>query len=82
MQALIDFEGWRKWRGYEDSPQNTNSPQLVSSPTQKGGFQAVKALGTKPTSKVSVVEGDSSGSSSGKDEDGENHGPVKSTVPA
>lgn len=22
MQALIDFEGWRKWRGFADEPQS------------------------------------------------------------
>ncbi|CRG87656.1 Response regulator mcs4 [Talaromyces islandicus] len=81
MQALIDFEGWRKWRGYEDPPRNTNSTQPESSPTQKPGSHAAKVLGTKQASKVSVVEGESSGNSSGKDEDGENQKPVKSTIP-
>lgn len=37
MQALIDFEGWRKWRGFLDSPQSS-SPSLDSaaSPMQTG----------------------------------------------
>lgn len=37
MQALIDFEGWRKWRGFLDTPQSS-SPSLDSaaSPMQTG----------------------------------------------
>lgn len=37
MQALIDFEGWRKWRGFLDSPVSS-SPGLDSaaSPMQTG----------------------------------------------
>lgn len=37
MQALIDFEGWRKWRGFMDSP-SSSSPDVGSatSPMQKG----------------------------------------------
>ncbi|EAW12786.1 putative response regulator [Aspergillus clavatus NRRL 1] len=26
MQALIDFEGWRKWRGFADEPQSSSPP--------------------------------------------------------
>lgn len=37
MQALIDFEGWRKWRGFRDSPRSM-SPNFDSaaSPMQTG----------------------------------------------
>lgn len=37
MQALIDFDGWRKWRGFQDSPRST-SPNFDSaaSPMQTG----------------------------------------------
>ncbi|KAJ5966377.1 hypothetical protein N7481_013091 [Penicillium waksmanii] len=37
MQALIDFEGWRKWRGFLDTPPSS-SPSLDSaaSPMQTG----------------------------------------------
>lgn len=37
MQALIDFEGWRKWRGFMDSPRSA-SPGFDSaaSPMQGG----------------------------------------------
>lgn len=40
MQALIDFEGWRKWRGFMDSPRSS-SPAIDSaaSPMQ-GGYRA------------------------------------------
>ena len=38
MQALIDFEGWRKWRGFMDSPRSS-SPGFdnAASPMQGGG---------------------------------------------
>lgn len=37
MQALIDFEGWRKWRGFMDSPRSS-SPAFdnAASPMQGG----------------------------------------------
>jgi osomolarity two-component system response regulator SSK1 len=37
MQALIDFEGWRKWRGFMDSPRSS-SPGFdnAASPMQSG----------------------------------------------
>ncbi|KAF7717810.1 Uncharacterized protein PECH_008451 [Penicillium ucsense] len=37
MQALIDFDGWRKWRGFQDSPRSA-SPNFDSaaSPMQTG----------------------------------------------
>ncbi|KAJ5775609.1 uncharacterized protein N7511_000620 [Penicillium nucicola] len=43
MQALIDFEGWRKWRGFMDSPRS-NSPAIdtTASPMQ-GGHRAEPA---------------------------------------
>ncbi|KAJ6164530.1 hypothetical protein N7470_003202 [Penicillium chermesinum] len=37
MQALIDYEGWRKWRGFLDSPRSTSpSFDSASSPMQGG----------------------------------------------
>lgn len=37
MQALIDFEGWRKWRGFLDSPQSSSpNPDSAASPMQDG----------------------------------------------
>ncbi|KAJ5948884.1 hypothetical protein N7454_002191 [Penicillium verhagenii] len=43
MQALIDFEGWRKWRGFMDSPRPM-SPRFDSaaSPMQTGARDASK----------------------------------------
>jgi osomolarity two-component system response regulator SSK1 len=37
MQALIDFDGWRKWRGFQDSPRSA-SPNFdtAASPMQTG----------------------------------------------
>ncbi|CAG8931842.1 unnamed protein product [Penicillium salamii] len=42
MQALIDFEGWRKWRGFQDSPVPT-SPAIDSaaSPMQGGHLKEI-----------------------------------------
>lgn len=44
MQALIDFEGWRKWRGFIDAPQST-SPSIDSgaSPMQVGNHNEFAA---------------------------------------
>lgn len=37
MQALIDFEGWRKWRGFIDSPRSISpTPDSAASPMQGG----------------------------------------------
>lgn len=38
MQALIDFDGWRKWRGFQDSPRSSSpSFDSAASPMQMGG---------------------------------------------
>lgn len=36
MQALIDFEGWRKWRGFADISQLSTSTDPVTSPMRVG----------------------------------------------
>ncbi|KAF9893957.1 ssk1 response regulator receiver [Aspergillus nanangensis] len=36
MQALIDFEGWRKWRGFIDSNQSSPTSEGHTSPMQMG----------------------------------------------
>ncbi|KAJ5836628.1 CheY-like superfamily [Penicillium robsamsonii] len=36
MQALIDFEGWRKWRGFMDSPRPASPVVTTASPMQGG----------------------------------------------
>ncbi|RHZ63886.1 uncharacterized protein CDV56_104221 [Aspergillus thermomutatus] len=37
MQALIDFEGWRKWRGFADEPQSSSPTDGgLTSPLQMG----------------------------------------------
>ncbi|KAJ5360425.1 CheY-like superfamily [Penicillium concentricum] len=38
MQALIDFEGWRKWRGFMDSPRPASPAVTTASPMQ-GGYR-------------------------------------------
>lgn len=80
MQALIDFEGWRKWRGYEDSPRSigaalekTASTQSPSRSRNNTTIHAVKVStndsAKKDSAQISIIEPDTSGSSSGKDED-------------
>lgn len=42
MQALIDYEGWRKWRGFMDSPRSV-SPNVndVASPMRTGDRESL-----------------------------------------
>ncbi|KAJ5947465.1 hypothetical protein N7466_000480 [Penicillium verhagenii] len=61
MQALIDFEGWRKWRGFMDSPRPM-SPRFESaaSPMQTGTRDAPKpaeALSPSITRTKSKIKG-------------------------
>lgn len=80
MQALIDFEGWRKWRGYEDPPRNIGAPLekaastlSPSRPRNNTTIHAVKVSKDdspkKDNAQISIIEPDTSESSSGKDED-------------
>jgi osomolarity two-component system response regulator SSK1 len=65
MQALIDFEGWRKWRGYEDNPR-------MIAPMRMAAAQAPhKLLSGQDDIKVAVASPGSSGSSSSRSEDTE-----------
>lgn len=78
MQALIDFEGWRKWRGYEDSPRSVAATIEGKPPSPRPRnntvAQAVKVASNdskEDGTQISIVEPESfgSGSSSSKDED-------------
>ncbi|KAL4888806.1 CheY-like superfamily [Aspergillus ambiguus] len=42
MQALIDFEGWRKWRGFADSNQSSPISEGHTSPLQVGHEGSLK----------------------------------------
>lgn len=64
MQALIDFEGWRKWRGYVDDKQPTvvdsdASPMRIgndpSTSSSNGGREPERDL--KPKSKPPASNG-------------------------
>ncbi|KAL4933117.1 response regulator [Aspergillus undulatus] len=49
MQALIDFEGWRKWRGFADSHSDSGSASGRSSPaTARGSGSASASRKTSP----------------------------------
>jgi osomolarity two-component system response regulator SSK1 len=51
MQALIDFEGWRKWRGFLDSPQSSSPGQnSAASPMQTGNHNDYVAQADGPAS--------------------------------
>ncbi|KAJ6072271.1 hypothetical protein N7467_010356 [Penicillium canescens] len=45
MQALIDFEGWRKWRGFMDSPRSTSPAIDTAASPMQGGHRAEPAQG-------------------------------------
>jgi len=49
MQALIDFDGWRKWRGFNDDPEPSPSPTTDGHTSPMHMSTAV----TKPSSPVS-----------------------------
>ena len=57
MQALIDFEGWRKWRGFNDNPLPTPLADGHTSPMHTGshghGYGHSHEPVTKPPSPVS-----------------------------
>ncbi|KAJ5451220.1 CheY-like superfamily [Penicillium cf. griseofulvum] len=39
MQALIDFEGWRKWRGFLDSPRPASPDVDTTASPMQGGYR-------------------------------------------
>lgn len=39
MQALIDFEGWRKWRGFVDAPPPASPALDASASPMQGGYR-------------------------------------------
>lgn len=72
MQALIDFEGWRRWRGFDNPPEDGPGPDqaeqaeqpaptsstLVPSPPQTDGHVSpMNSSVVKPPSPESVAEG-------------------------
>ena len=70
MQALIDFDGWRKWKDFSNSNTNTAFPEK-----DKGKLQAAKtnkvimqSAGSKEPipSRMTVANGVSSGTTKGK----------------
>ncbi|KAJ5759915.1 hypothetical protein N7520_007071 [Penicillium odoratum] len=50
MQALIDFEGWRKWRGFMDSPRSMSpNHNSAASPMQTGTRDPPQAEAPSPS---------------------------------
>lgn len=74
MQALIDFEGWRKWRGYADSPNisihnnvsKSGSNSSPPPPPRDNAVQAFRVSNLKNGSKFPDSSG--SGSSDSRDD--------------
>ncbi|KAJ5317556.1 hypothetical protein PENANT_c079G06073 [Penicillium antarcticum] len=53
MQALIDFEGWRKWRGFMDSPR-PSSPAIDNAASPMQGGHRVEPAQEDPSSPSSA----------------------------
>ncbi|KAL4991949.1 hypothetical protein BDW68DRAFT_150865 [Aspergillus falconensis] len=51
MQALIDFEGWRKWRGFATSESNSNTGSGRSSPETRNGTRKISHASPSPSAK-------------------------------
>ena len=52
MQALIDFEGWRKWRGFMDSPRAASPTVDTSSSPMQGGYHKDPPLLDPPSPSI------------------------------
>lgn len=50
MQALIDFEGWRKWRGFVDDPLPTSVTDGHASPMHMSSIVSKPPSPTSPSS--------------------------------
>jgi hypothetical protein len=50
MQALIDFEGWRKWRGFMDSPRSSSPGVDEAASPMQGGSRHESTSHTQPAS--------------------------------
>lgn len=57
MQALIDFEGWRKWRGFAHSSEQATANRNMASPMQ-GGEQKTEQSAFPGFSKASTPKPD------------------------
>ncbi|KAL4737731.1 hypothetical protein BDV11DRAFT_191182 [Aspergillus similis] len=51
MQALIDFEGWRKWRGFANSESNSNTGSGSSTPETRNGSRKISHTSPSPSAK-------------------------------
>lgn len=50
MQALIDYEGWRKWRGFLDSPRPSSPDHNSAASPMQGGSQHASMSQPEPAS--------------------------------
>ena len=51
MQALIDFDGWRKWKDFDTAPSAT-PVKKPSAPAKKSSVSPLAAAATKTEQKV------------------------------
>jgi osomolarity two-component system response regulator SSK1 len=74
MQALIDFEGWRKWRGFADEAQS-------SSPTDGGLTSPLQTGANGVSSRTSTSSSGAVNATARELDPGPGAGKRKSTVP-
>ncbi|KAL8902082.1 MAG: hypothetical protein Q9207_004893 [Kuettlingeria erythrocarpa] len=56
MQALIDFDGWRKWKDFSQAP--ASLPMTVKQPSPKGGNKSPTTGGPAVAANGAVVKGE------------------------
>lgn len=63
MQALIDFDGWRKWKDFADKSENNESTSKLShsyhsvAPSKKPTTAASPTVANAETNGISKVDG-------------------------
>jgi osomolarity two-component system response regulator SSK1 len=64
MQALIDFDGWRKWKDFSSNPSNQSTTEektdkkALTAKKKKGNRVSIGSTGGASTSRLSIKEED------------------------